>query len=416
MKTTMQRRQNGAILLGDRTSPSAAFRMSELIATDPMAKRHLLSGANAANVDATIQRLLDDAQERCRVPADVYGRWLSEFLSSQGPSAHLMRNAAHLMGPGPADVHIPTIDPGIFVLHENRDLIADMVSPVVSASRMSNYIQQAPAATMQNIANTRIAGSRATPNQIAWSVDNTLSYSCVPLGLVDYIAQETLDNADSSALKTTALYMAVLKSFMDLAREFGVAALAFAAASYGSNTTALAGADRWDNASSDPIAQLLQYKEAVLTKVNTLVLGGQVWNALQTNPAVKGYITGRAGTINGPIPMQVMMDTIAQLVGVEKVLVGGARYNSAAEGATAVSAYVWGKSAALLRVEPNPDPIMTSTFMYTYRFGGRAYRNEIIPDRLGGAMGGQYIKLSTIEDDVVIGGANTGYLLTTVIS
>ena len=100
----------------------------------------------------------------------------------------------------------------------------------------------------------------------------------------------------------------------------------------------------------------------------------------------------------------------------ERVVVGRAKYNSAQEGLTAVSDYVWGKSAALLRVEPNPDPLMTETFGYTYRFGGKAYRNEVIPDRLGGAMGGQYIKLSTFEDDVVIGGANTGYLLTTVIS
>ena len=59
---------------------------------------------------------------------------------------------------------------------------------------------------------------------------------------------------------------------------------------------------------------------------------------------------------------------------------------------------------------------MTGTFGYTDRCGGKAYRNEVIPDRLGGGMGGQYIKLSTFEDDVVIGGSNTGYLLTAVIS
>ena len=145
-------------------------------------------------------------------------------------------------------------------------------------------------------------------------------------------------------------------------------------------------------------------------------MGAQVWPQLRTNPAVKGYIQSRAGTASGPVPLNVELSLVAELLGLERVVVGRAKYNSAQEGATPVSSYIWGKSAALIRVEPNPDPLMTETFGYTYRFGGKAYRNEVIPDRLGGGMGGQYIKLSTFEDDVVIGGANTGYLFTTVIS
>ena len=48
------------------------------------------------------------------------------------------------------------------------------------------------------------------------------------------------------------------------------------------------------------------------------------------------------------------------------------------EGGTASLSYLWGKSAALLRVEPNRTPRMTQTFGYTYRFGGMSYRNEVI--------------------------------------
>mgnify|MGYP000116605629 CR=1 FL=1 len=140
-----------------------------------------------------------------------------------------------------------------------------------------------------------------------------------------------------------------------------------------------------------------------------------VWRSA-ASPGLSLTARASASTSSGAVPMQVALETIAELIGVDKVIVGRAKYNSAQEGLTAVSDYVWGKSAALLRVEPNPDPLMTETFGYTYRFGGKAYRNEVIPDRLGGGMGGQYIKLSTFEDDVVIGGANTGYLLTTVIS
>jgi hypothetical protein len=141
--------------------------------------------------------LLSDAQAERSYPRHAYGRWLSDFLASSGPSAHLMSVT-------PSNVHIPGIDPNLFVMYENRDMIADVVSPIVNASRLTNYIQQTPAATLQNIANTRIANSRARPNQVNWNVDNTLSYNCIPLGLIDYIPQEVLDNADAEAADPAA--------------------------------------------------------------------------------------------------------------------------------------------------------------------------------------------------------------------
>ncbi len=372
--------------------------------SDPRIARMATQRVNDQQSDATVQRWLNEFQDSRR-PDVAYASWLAN--ASGRP---------HMMSLSPSDVHIPTIDQNIFVLYQNRECIADIVMPVVNASKLSNFIQQVPVAAMQSVANTRIANSRARPNQVQWTVDNSLSYNCLPLGLVDYIPQEILDDADSSALKSTAIYMAILRSFMDLAREVNVAAEVFGSGNYGSNTVALSGADRWDNPASDPIEQLLTYKESVFSTPNVLVMGGQVWPKLRTNPAVKGYIQSRAGTSAGVIPMQVELATIAELIGVERVVVGRAKYNSAQEGLAVSSDYVWGKSAALLRVEPNPDPLMTETFGYTYRYGGKAYRNEVIPDRLGGAMGGQFIKLSTFEDDVVIGGANTGFLMTTVIS
>lgn len=396
------------LLLSESTGNAEAFFRINSIMEEAKAQRHLRSDSNE-HVDKGLAALLASDRALSANPRAAYARWLSNYVTAAGPSSHLMSVT-------PQNVHVAGIDPNIFVMYKNRDCIADIVSPVVNAVRMFNIIQQAPSATLQNIANTRIANSRAKPNQINWNVDNSLQYSCVPVGLIDYIPAEVLANADSSPLENTGLWMAVLREFMDLAREYAVAGEAFNSANFGSNTEALTGTDRWDNPASSPIQQLLVARERMLVKPNTLVIGGQVWPWLRTNPDVKGYIQSRSGTNLGPTPMQADLDALASLVQVERVVVGEARYNSAAEGQTAVSSYIWGKSAALLRVEPNPSPMMTSTFMYTYRFGGLAYRNEVIPDLIGGGMGGQYIKLSTFEDDVVIGGANTGFLYTTVIS
>lgn len=397
---------NAPILMGEGCDPGAFLRISSLL-RDPIGSRLMSQGVNPQLSDESIARLLSEANADSLRPDRAHRRWLSAVTGTATP---------HLMSLNPGDVHVPAIMQNIFVMYQNREFIADQVMPLVNATRLSNRVEQMPAATMQNIANAQIANQRARPNEVSYTVDNSLTYNCVPYGLLDYIPQEILQNADAAPLQTRALYMAIVRNFLDLARESRVAGEAFNSANYGSNTAALSGTDRWDNSSSDPVSALLAAKESVFVTPNVLVLGGQVWPKLRTNPAVRSYITSRASTASGPVPLAVELALFAELIGVDKVVVGRAKYNSAQEGATAVSSYLWGKSAALIRVEPNPNPMMTQTFGYTFRFGGLAYQNQVIPDLLGGAMGGEYVKLSTFDDELVIGGATTGYLYTTVIS
>lgn len=149
---------------------------------------------------------------------------------------------------------------------------------------------------------------------------------------------------------------------------------------------------------------------------NTLVLGGQVWPKLRTNPSVLKYILGRAGAADiGAVPLTVQLELMAALLELDRVVVGRAKYVTSQE-AGSTSSYIWGKSAALIRVEQNPNPKMTQTFGYTFRFGSKQYRNEVIPDRMPGTQGGEYLKLTHSDDEVVVGGATTGYFWDTVVS
>ena len=155
-------------------------------------------------------------------------------------------------------------------------------------------------------------------------------------------------------------------------------AKAFNSSYYGSNTSTLSGANRWDTSTSDPIAAILAAKEQVFATPNVFVMGGQVWPKLRTNPKVLQYILSRAGVSNiGAVPAQMQLEFFAALIEVDEVIVGRAKYISGQEGSTSTS-YIWGKSAALMRVEPNPNPKMTQTWGYTFRMGSKAYRNEVI--------------------------------------
>jgi hypothetical protein len=387
------------ILLGESTSPSDYARLHGYL-SDAVGSRLLSAGANDAQVDATVRRLLAEAMS-APLP-ELHRRWLSGVGQS------------HLMGLAPNAVHIPVGQENTFAMYANRECIADMVMPVVSVQKKSDDVWAMPATTLQSIANVNITNSRARPGEIPYSVNHDLQYRCQDYGLIDFIDAQTIANADAP-LNPRLISLTVVKSFLDLAREKRVADIAFASGNYGANTEALSGANRWDQSSSDPIADLLDAKESVYATPNTLVLGGQVWPKLRTNPNVLKYIVGRGYTNFGASPMIAQLETMAQILEVERVLVGRAKYVTSQEAGTTTD-YLWGKSAALIRVEPNPNPRMTQTFGYTYRFGSKEYRNEIIPDRLPGAAGGEYLKLTVSDDELVIGGSTTGYLYTTVIS
>lgn len=388
------------LTLGEGMDPAAFARLQQL-AGDPLVARMLASGFSARNEDPAVARLMGEVQGL----APPARRALFAPRS----------DAPHLMGLSPGSVSIPTGLTNQFSMYENRDMIADDVLPVVSVDKLSGKVWGSPATTLQTIANAQLVGSRGRPNEVPYSVNADLSYNCENYGLVDFIDYQTIANADAP-IEPRVLSAVVVKSFLDLAREYRVAGVVFNSANYGANTTALSGANRWDQPSSDPIAEILTRKEEIFSTANTLVIGGQVWPKLRTNPKVLQYILSRSGVSNiGAVPLSVQAELFAALCEVERVVIGRAKYITSQE-AGSTSAYLWGKSCALIRVEPNPNPRMTSTFGYTYRFGSKAYRNEVIPDRMPGAMGGEYLKLTHSDAEVAIGGATTGFFWDTVIS
>lgn len=382
-----------------------AAQMAAMFAANP--RLLSLASGGRGREDKRLARILNERAERQR---------------PGGSPSWAMRgsDAPHLMGLDPGSVHVQVGIPTQFQFYKNRQCIADDVLPVVPVARQADKIWEAPVATLQTLAQAQIVGSRARPNEIPYSVDPNLAYACKPYGLLDPTPLETFANADAP-LNPRLLSAMVVESFLDLAREVRVANVVFSAANYGTNTTALSGSSRWDNASSDPVAAILTTKEQIFADANVLVLGGQVWPALRTNPNVIKYITSRASTNIGAVPATMQLQFFAEMLEVDAVVVGRAKYVTSNEGAASITTdYIWGKSAALLRVEPQPNPRATSCFGYTYRWGERAYRHEVITDLMAGGMGVEYLKLSHYDAEVALGASAAAnpaaYLWTTVIS
>lgn len=320
-----------------------------------------------------------------------------------------------LMSLAPSDVHIASALSKMLVAYSNRELVADMVLPVVAVDKRTDFIFQLPVETMQTIAQAQITGQRSRPNEIKYSINHTLTYNVSDFGLIDFVSKDELSNADAP-LRPYDYAQRIIVNFLKLAREIRAAAVVFATGNYTGQTSALSGAAMWDTPTGDPVTDILTKIEQTFVRPNTMVIGGQVWPKLRTNPNVLKYVLGRPSTKSGATPLVVDKDTFAQAFELDNVIIGRAKYNNAAEGATVSSTYIWGKSCALIRVEEQPNPRETSAFGYTYRFGSQTMQTTIVPELLHGVRGGDFVKVTHSDDEKTVGGPNSGYLFTTVIT
>ncbi len=337
------------------------------------------------------------------------------YADAMGILARDTRQDPTLMSLSPSDVHIATALSKMLVAYPNRDFVADLVLPVVPVDKRTDFIFQLPVETMQTIAQAQLAGQRSRPNEIKYSINHTLTYNVKDYGLIDFVSKDEIGNADAP-LRPYDYAQRIVVNFLKLAREIRVAAVAFGAGNYTGQTSALSGASRWDTPTGDPVVDILGAIEQTFVRPNTMVIGGQVWPKLRTNPNVIKYVLGRPSTKSGATPLVVDLDTFAQAFELDRVVIGRAKYNNAAEGAAVSSAYIWGKSCALIRVEEQPNPRETSAFGYTYRYGSQTMQTQIVPEMLHGVRGGDFIKVTHSDDEQAVGGANSGYLFTTVIS
>lgn len=126
----------------------------------------------------------------------------------------------------------------------------------------------------------------------------------------------------------------------------------------------------WSDANSDPIADIRSGKRTVLLTTgfepNKLTLGAEVFDALIDHPDIIDRI--KAGqTPGGPAISNEV--SLAQIFGLQEVLVSKAIHNTAAKGATESSAFISGNNALLAYVTPSPG-IMVPSAGYTFSWNG----------------------------------------------
>lgn len=251
-----------------------------------------------------------------------------------------------------SDIHIDTFLTNISIKLKNEELVASQVFPEVKVTKDTGKVPQYDTSHMRP-ENDEWA-DKAIENEVDWGMGTQLSYATARYGLSLPISpkerrqQDPPINVDIDATET-------LTGKLQVGRERRLATILQTASNYhASSRPTIAGGKKWDDyssAESDPIADFTaarkQVHSLIFTDPNVCVMPKRVYESLKIHPKVKEqfkYTSSRS----------ITKEMMQGLFEIPKIVIAGAGYESAAEGATSSLAYIWGNYVMLGFVNPRP--------------------------------------------------------------
>lgn len=311
--------------------------------------------------------------------------------------------------PNPADVHVDSAltDFSVAYLQKPEASIARRAFPVVNVPKHSDkYFVYTIADHMSTVMRKRAPGTAAADRTIALS---NASYFCDVLSLAYNVSAQEKANADPAIDPEEDAVKILLQDAM-IKEELDWATIAFAS-SWGTNTSP---GTVWSNAAAYPISDLTTGIRTVLLatgmRPNVLALGADVW---YTGLSIHEDLVDRLPDNSARI---VTKDFVANLLGLDEILVSEVVYNSAQEGLAASNAFAATRTSALLFYRnPNPGRLAANagaTFAWTGLAGpGVEVKRYDVPKDDAYPR----IELNVARDFKIVGSA-LGYYLTSCVS
>lgn len=282
------------------------------------------------------------------------------------------------------EVHVdrPLTDLSLAYLPDAGDFVADKVFPTVPVQKASDqYFSYDKRFWLTNGAKPRAVGAPAARSGYGIT---TASFACIRDAIAKPIPDPIRRQADIADLDREAVMY--VNSQLMIAKEVRWAAKYFVTGVWGtSNTPSIL----WDDSASDPVANIKTGKRTVKTNTgrvpNKLVLGYKTFDDLMEHPDIIDRI--KYGQTPGA-PAVASEQALAQIFGLDEVIVCRAVQNTAAEDATASLSFIAGSRNALLVHVPSAPGLLTPSAGYTFTWAGgpgannmgmafRTYRDDV---------------------------------------
>lgn len=284
----------------------------------------------------------------------------------------------------------------VSIQYKNPEYIADLVVPPTGVGQKQGKFKKYAKDERFTVPDTKV-GAKSKPNEVEWSVTED-TYLCEDHGLEEFLSQEEIDNAESP-IQPQSDTVEYVTNLVMLGKEQRIASAVFATGNYTASTNRLDVAGAWATLSTDALSQIEAGIDACFTPPNVMVMGIATWRKLARNQTILAAVKGtlapqviKSGSVAAP---SVNQQELAEYLGLDAVLIGRARKNTAKKGQAATYGYVWdgpnaGKGgAALIRVRAGAalrDVLWGAQFAWKDRMVMRTPTDR-------GAFGGEMIRV-----------------------
>lgn len=298
--------------------------------------------------------------------------------------------------------HVDAALSNLSLAYKNHSYIADLVVPAVPVGKSTDLYWVYGKEGFRAPDSKRGKGAKA--NAITWGL-STSTYSTEYHSLREFLDQDELDDQDPG-IDLRADSVMLETELLKLRREVDAAALLFNATNMTGYTGALAGSTQWSHTDSTPILDVETQRGNIIKRTgqrpNTLILGYEVFAALKSHPKL---LDALKYTNLGVVTTQLM----AELFEVDRVIVGMAAQDTAAEGQAESMSYVWGKYALLAYINPNPGRKMLSL---AYSFQKMNLQTQVYKEE---GLDGEWVETGEKYDQKLIAPA-AGYLWSAAVA
>lgn len=268
----------------------------------------------------------------------------------------------------PQDVHIDAALSNVLINYRPQGFIADQIFPIVPVTKQSDrFFKIDQGDRFRSELDYRSPGTE--PNMISFDVSSD-GYFCDNYALGTYLSAEELINADA-ALNTRQTRGQFVLDILMINYELRVARMVNSTSNVGSYTVT---ASAWGTDNADPYqdmqTDISTLEDLCGIKPNRVVFGKQAWRKCRDSDKMRALLYPHGGGI--PTLQQVQ-----NLLEVDKVLVGGAYYNSAAEGFSQTLTKIWNDSVLYYYAPPAPSMEMPS-YGYSFRWTVPGMPNMVV--------------------------------------
>lgn len=282
--------------------------------------------------------------------------------------------------------------------------IANILFPVVNVTARGGKVLAFGPDDFKLVSTVRAPGSNTKRVQFGYSAD--------PYALSDYRleALTPYENQEESAavpgIDLIAMSIRKVQNVMALEREYQASVLARDATKYAStNKETLTSTAQWSHVDSDPIADVLDAKEAVRKQIgmrpNVMTMGPTVLTALRNHPKILARLSNSADRPPASIAQLQALFELDQIVSGDAVYHDGSQFQD-----------VWGNDAILAYTTPASLQEMGSpNYGYTYQLMGRPVVEEGYDDRNANS----WVNPVTDARQPVLAGASAGFIFKTAV-